>query len=62
MDVKKPITPSMTTGIIPSAPLTRQPTRIARSSWTTWSSIAASDAPASPTVQVAPPPVEAPEL
>ena len=29
MDVKKPITTSMTTGIIPSAPLTRQPTRIA---------------------------------
>lgn len=29
MDVKKPITSSMTSGIIPSAPLTRQPTRIA---------------------------------
>lgn len=29
MDVKKPMISSMTSGIIPSAPLTRQPTRIA---------------------------------
>ena len=62
MDVKKPITTSMTTGIIPSAPLTRQPTRIAPQQLDDltihWLRQMHQHLP---TVQVAPPPVEAPE-
>lgn len=62
MDVKKPITTSMTTGIIPSAPLTRQPTRIAPQQLDdlTIRWLRQMHQPL-PTVQVAPPPVEAPE-
>lgn len=62
MDVKKPITTSMTTGIIPSAPLTRQPTRITPQQLDdlTLRWLRQMHQPL-PTVQVAPPPVEAPE-
>ena len=62
MDVKKPITTSMTTGIITSAPLTRQPTRIAPQQLDdlTIRWLRQMHQPL-PTVQVAPPPVEAPE-
>ena len=60
MDVKKPITSSMTSGIIPSAPLTRQPTQIARQQLDelTLRWLRQMHQPA-PTLQVAPPPVEA---
>lgn len=60
MDVKKPITTSMTTGIIPSAPLTRQPTRIAPQQLDdlTIPWLRQMHQPL-PTVQVAPPPVDA---
>ena len=60
MDVKKPITSSMTSGIIPSAPLTRQPTRIAPQQLDdlTIRWLRQMHQPL-PTVQVAPPPVEA---
>lgn len=60
MDVKKPITSSMTSGIIPSAPLTRQPTQIAPQQLDelTLRWLRQMHQPA-PTLQVAPPPVEA---
>ena len=59
MDVKKPITSSMTSGIIPSAPLTRQPTRIAPQQLDelTLRWLRQMHQPV-PTVQVAPPPME----
>ncbi len=60
MDVKKPMISSMTSGIIPSAPLTRQPTRIAPQQLDelTLRWLRQMHQPA-PTLQVAPPPVEA---
>lgn len=62
MDVKKPITSSMTSGIIPSAPLTRQPTRIAPQQLDdlTIHWLRQKHQPV-PTVQVTPPPMDAPE-